>query len=121
MKATYWQKGETLDFTPEENVEAGTVLSIGGRIGVAAADIAAGQLGHVHMVGVFRMDKAKTEAISMGASVYYDEEAGAITAAASRETTEGERPLPQVPPPPALPQGIHPCWLSWQADGRAAE
>lgn len=90
MKATYWQKGETLDYTPEENVEAGTVLSVGGRIGVAAADIAAGQLGHVHMVGVFRMDKAKSEAIGMGAAVYYDEEAGAITAAASRETTEGE-------------------------------
>ncbi len=90
MKATYWQKGEALDYFPEENVEAGTVLNIGGRIGVAAANIAAGQLGHVHMVGVFRMDKASSEAIGMGTAVYFDEEAGTVTASAFREVTEGE-------------------------------
>ncbi|MCI8857358.1 MAG: DUF2190 family protein [Clostridiaceae bacterium] len=89
MKATYWQRGETLDYTPEENVEAGTVLNIGGRLSIAAANIPAGQLGHVHMVGVFRMDKAEGEAIEMGAAVYYSEASDAVTAAADGNIPAG--------------------------------
>ena len=34
MKATYWQRGETLDYTPEKAVENGEVVSLGTRIGV---------------------------------------------------------------------------------------
>lgn len=55
MKATYYQRGETLDYFPTENVENGAVVSLGTRIGVAAAPISAGEQGAVHVVGVFAM------------------------------------------------------------------
>ena len=79
MKATYYQRGETLDYTPAENVENGAVVDLGTRIGVAAAPILAGEQGAVHMVGVFAMTKADGEAITQGAAVYYDATEDAIT------------------------------------------
>jgi len=89
MKATYYQRGETLDYTPTESVEAGAVVPIGTRIGVAAEAIPAGQLGHLHVVGVFAMTKANTEEIKQGAAVYYDAAAEAITATADGNTPAG--------------------------------
>ena len=79
MKATYWQKGEVLDYTPESNVVNGEVVSLGTRIGIAGSDIAAGELGHLHVVGVFELDKETGAAIDMGAAVYYDTENDVIT------------------------------------------
>ena len=90
MKATYYQRGETLDYFPTENVDNGVVVDLGTRIGVAAAPIRAGEQGAVHVVGVFAMAKANTEEIKLGAAVYYDADADKITATASTEVTEGE-------------------------------
>lgn len=89
MKATYWQRGETLDYTPEKAVGNGEVVSLGTRIGVAGGDIKANELGHLHVVGVFEMTKATSEAITMGATVYYDAGAGAITTTASSNVPAG--------------------------------
>lgn len=82
MNAKYWQNGETLDYTPAAEVAYGGVVSIGTRIGVAATDIQAGELGHLHVVGVFEMPKA-AEAIDMGTAVYWDAAAESITTVAS--------------------------------------
>lgn len=82
MNATYYQRGETLDYTPAENVANGEVVSLGTRVGVAAAPILAGEQGAVHVVGVFFMPKAEGEAIIQGTAVYYDSAADAITATA---------------------------------------
>lgn len=90
MYVTYYQRGETLDYTPSENVASGSVVDLGTRIGVAAAGIAAGCSGALQMAGVFAMTKTNTEEIAMGAAVYYDADADVITAAASKEITEGE-------------------------------
>ena len=79
MKATYYQRGETLDYFPTENVENGAVVDLGTRIGVAAAPIRAGEQGAVHVVGVFAMTKADGEAIEQGTAVYYDAAADTIT------------------------------------------
>jgi len=72
MTAKYWQKGEVLDYKASAAVKNGEVVSLGTRIGVAGEDIAAGETGHLHVVGVFEMEKA-TGAMTMGAAVYYDE------------------------------------------------
>lgn len=88
MKATYYQRGETLDYIPDEDVEAGQVVDLETRIGVAAEDAAAGQLGHVHVVGVFVMTKASGE-ITQGADVYYDSDAEAITTEEGENTPAG--------------------------------
>lgn len=57
MTAKYWQKGEVLDYKASAAVKNGEVVSLGTRIGVAGEDIAAGETGHLHVVGVFEMEK----------------------------------------------------------------
>ena len=89
MKVTYYQRGETLDYIPTEKLEAGQVVPIGTRIGVAAEAIPAGQPGHIHVVGVFAMTKTNTEEIKLGTAVYYDAAAEAITATADGNTPAG--------------------------------
>lgn len=89
MKATYWQKGEVLDFTPTEDVKNGQVVPIVSRVGIAGSDIAAGEQGHLHVVGVFELDKADGETIPMGTAVYYDAAADAITATQGSNTPAG--------------------------------
>lgn len=84
MKAIYWQRGEALDYTPTEDVKNSSVVALNTRIGVAAGNIPAGSTGTVHVEGVFKLEKAEGEAISLGAAVYYDKESDAIT------TTTGE-------------------------------
>ena len=90
MKATYYQRGETLDYTPTESVEAGDVVSQGSLIGLEADPVSAGQVGHVNVVGVFAMAKANTEEIKLGAAVYYDAATDEITTTASKEEGEGD-------------------------------
>lgn len=89
MKATYWQKGEVLDFTPTEDVKNGQVVPIVSRVGIAGSDIAAGEQGHLHVVGVFELDKADGETIPMGTAVYYDATADAITTTQGSNTPAG--------------------------------
>lgn len=73
-KAAYHQRGETLDYTNTgaSAIEAGTILTIGKRIGVAATLIQPKALGAVDVVGVFTMPKTSTNAITMGTPVYFD-------------------------------------------------
>lgn len=65
MNARYWQRGETLDYTAEEAVVNGQVVSLGNRIGVAGNDIAEGATGALHVTGVYIMDKKASEKITM--------------------------------------------------------
>lgn len=73
-KAEYLQRGEALDYTngTEETIKAGVIVPVGTRIGVAGCDIPPGQVGSLHMVGVFRIAKTGTAAIAMGQTVYFD-------------------------------------------------
>ncbi|MCM1026097.1 MAG: DUF2190 family protein [Roseburia sp.] len=83
-KAEYWQRGEVIDFTnsTEAKIEANEIVVFGKRLGVAGTPIEVGETGSLHVFGVFEMPKAESEAITEGATVYYDAEAGAITATA---------------------------------------
>ena len=88
MNAKYWQKGETLDYTPAEAVKNGAVVSLGTRIGIAGSDIAANEQGQIHVVGVFEMAKDGAE-IALGAAVYYNEANDQITATADGAVPAG--------------------------------
>jgi Uncharacterized conserved protein len=88
MNAKYWQRGETLDYTPTAAVANGAVVRLGTRIGIAGSDIAANASGQIHVAGVFEMAKA-TGAITMGAAVYYDATNDAITTTATSNTPAG--------------------------------
>lgn len=89
MEAKYWQKGETLDYTPEAKVKNGEVVDLGTRIGIAGSDIEAGEPGHIHVTGVFELAKKASEEIPLGAGVFYDSAEDEITTAATR-TEEDE-------------------------------
>lgn len=88
MNAKYWQRGETLDYTPDAAVKNGAVVSLGTRIGIAGSDIAAGEQGQIHVVGVFEMAKDAAE-ITLGAAVYYNEAEDQITATADGNVPAG--------------------------------
>lgn len=79
-KAAYWQRGEALDYVNAgtEKIEANTVIVLGSRIGVAGMEISPGELGTLHVTGVYSMPKDSGE-ISAGADVYYSETDGEIT------------------------------------------
>ena len=78
MSAKYWQRGETIDYTATDDLANGDVVNLATRIGVAGDDIAAGETGAVHVVGVFEMPKA-TGAVTVGQALYWDKAAKKIT------------------------------------------
>lgn len=82
-KATYWQRGESLDYVNSGDtvIEANTIVSLGTRIGIIGTDINPGEKGSIHVNGVYEFDKTSTDAIEMGAAVYFD--GTGITAASS--------------------------------------
>lgn len=87
-KASYWQRGESLDYknVTDTKIEANTVISFGSHIGIAGTDILPGETGSIHVTGVFEMPKTSTEAIEMGTDVYFDG-TGITTASDNGETT----------------------------------
>lgn len=82
MSAKYWQRGETIDYTPTDDLANGDVVDLATRIGVAGNDIPAGETGAVHVVGVFEIPKA-TGAVTVGQALYWDKAAENITTVAS--------------------------------------
>lgn len=89
-KATYWQRGESLDYTNAGSaiIAANTVVELTGRIGIAGTDIAPGAKGDLHICGVFEFDKTGKAAITMGQAVYFD--GTGITDAADNGQTDGK-------------------------------
>lgn len=73
-KASYWHRGETLDYknTGATTIEANTVVELTGRVGIAGTDIAPGAEGDLHVCGVFEFEKTGTDAIAFGQPVYFD-------------------------------------------------
>lgn len=73
-KAAYWQRGESLDYANNTDavIEANTIIALSGRIGVAGTSINPGEKGSLHVTGVYEIAKTGTNAIDMGAAVYFD-------------------------------------------------
>ena len=73
MNARYVQKGESIDYRPETDIKAKTIVPFGGFVGITRLDIRAGELGALAVSGVFEVPKADI-AIDVGESVYWDAE-----------------------------------------------
>lgn len=75
MKAEYHQPGDKINYInpTDDFITAETLVIFGDICGIAATDIAPGQLGTLATKGVYQMPK-DTAAITGGAKVYYDEE-----------------------------------------------
>lgn len=87
MKAEYIQPGNTIDYKNSGSVKIryGAVVKLGSdRIGIAASDIEAGELGALHLCGVFTAPKV-TGAVTIGQKLYYLEASDALTTVASQE------------------------------------
>lgn len=71
-KAAYWQRGEALDYVNETDraIEAGEVVALGRRVGVAATDISPGETGSIEVEGVYEVPKSD-DAIEAGDEVYF--------------------------------------------------
>lgn len=88
-KATYWQRGESLDYINETNevIEANTIIALSERIGVAGTSINPGEKGSIHVTGFYEIKKTGTDAIAQGATVYWD--GTGITGVADNNTVAG--------------------------------
>jgi len=77
MTARFIHKGDAIDYTPAEDTPAGTVVVIDTLIGVTKQDIKAGELGALHVTGVFDFPKATGSGTGSGAgiNVYWNETA----------------------------------------------
>lgn len=87
--ATYWQKGETLDYLATKDQKAGDIVTLGGAaVGVIAEDVQAGQLGHIHVEGVYRMPKIAAQ-LALGSQVYYSAADEAVTGSSTGNVPAG--------------------------------
>ena len=66
----YYQRGEALDYvnSGDTTIEAGTIVEIGSKIGIAGGDIAPGAVGALHVEGVFKFEKG-SDALTIGTPV----------------------------------------------------
>ena len=84
-QAFFVQRGETIDYTPNFNVAAGSVVVSGDLIGVATREILANRLGTLTVEGVFDFPKVTGpgNALLFGSTVYWDFDNKVVTPIAS--------------------------------------
>ncbi len=72
--AEFLQRGESLDYrnTTDAVIPNNTIIQIGSRIGVTGTVIPPGEVGSLHVGGVWEIEKTGTAAIEMGQIVYFD-------------------------------------------------
>src|SRR3990172_5140718 len=76
LEATYYQEGESLDYTPGSATTAGTVAQLAdGTAAVPANDIAASALGSRQLCGVFKVAAASGTTWSDGDELWWDDSA----------------------------------------------
>lgn len=76
-QAPFVHDGDAIDFTPEANTAAGTVVVQGDLVGVTKRDIKANELGALAVTGVFDLAKPAGSGVTFaaGAKVYFDDAA----------------------------------------------
>ena len=70
--ADFVQEGAAVDYTPTEDLVAGSVVVQGELVGFTKHDIRANTLGSIAVEGVFDVVKDPAVLISAGAKVYWD-------------------------------------------------
>lgn len=88
MQARFLHDGKAIDYIPESDVAAGTVVIEGDLIGITKLDIQANGLGALHVVGVYAVAKG-SDAITLGAKVYWASATNQATTTATGNTLLG--------------------------------
>jgi predicted RecA/RadA family phage recombinase len=115
--ATFVHDGDRIDYTPAAAVDAGDVIPLGDRVGVATGDIAAGVLASLAVTGVFdfvKDDDSSTGTVFLANTpAYWDADAeqasptkgillGTVLAAAAKTTGTVRVQLSEQPLPAAM-------------------
>lgn len=92
--AKYRGPGDTIDYTPNVAVPAGTVVVLaGGTAGklvcVAAHDLVANEKGALHTKGVWEFDKLSTDVVTVGDKLWWDAGNSRMTLTASTHGLAG--------------------------------
>ena len=83
MTKKYIQPGKVIDHVAGSAISSGDAVVIGILLGVALADIPAGDTGAVQIEGVFEMPKLSTAVIAAGDPLTWDISAGEFIVAAA--------------------------------------
>jgi len=71
--ASFVAEGATVDFVPEADVAAGSVVVVGKLVGIAKFGISAGSRGSITVRGVFDVVKDPTTNIPAGTTLYWSQ------------------------------------------------
>ena len=93
--ATYVSNGRLVDHTPSADVAEGAIVVQGGLVGVALRAIPKDALGVIAVSGVIKVNK-DSNAITAGASVYWDSTNTRATATSTSNTLMGKATLAAV-------------------------
>ncbi len=80
MKAKYIQKGDSVDFIPSIDMDAGEIVRLGNLIGITKTPIKAGTLGTLAVSGIFDVLKTAGISFTAGGNVFWNSEAGTAAA-----------------------------------------
>ena len=83
MDAKSVQRGDSVDFTPSEDVAAGDVVIKSKLVGIAKLDIKAHELGALALEGVFEMPKSTGTAFGFGTTVAWNPTTRKVVSAAT--------------------------------------
>ena len=92
MKATYWQRSESLDYVNKTDkvIEANSIVDLKTRIAVTGTSINPNETGSIHVTGVYRIKKKEGEAITFAANVYFNDTDGITPAGCAAEDATAE-------------------------------
>ena len=86
MMKNFTSKGAVLDHVASADVTGGAPVAMGDSVGVAVADIAAGNMGAVAVEGIYEVTKVSGTAWTQGQAVDFDASAGAFTVGLSTQS-----------------------------------
>jgi len=98
MSAKKLSKGDVIAYknTGETDIAYLDVVNLTNRIGIAAANIPAGETGSVEVVGVFELPAENDTAFAVGDKLYWDETNGELTKTATDMIPAGWCVTPKV-------------------------
>ena len=82
MKASFVQLGNAIDFLPSRDIAAGEILVCNGMAGVVKIPVKSGDIGALHLSGIYDIDKAAIQ-INAGDKVFYNAATGLATTAST--------------------------------------
>ena len=89
MEATFYQKGDAVEYTAANGLSVGQVVSLTNIIGVALNDIASGASGAIALEGVFQLPAASGITAAIGDKLYWDDTNNLLTTTSTGNAVAG--------------------------------